>query len=729
MKIGHAALGTMCAIPIFLLLLLPGPSTAAEVSFQLAQQISSNFLSHHVAVYGTWAGSGFPTISESETIIYKGLPVAYNFKISPSGHILVSYWDHLSPILLYSATSDFQPARVNESASIESWVIPSLYHKTNELVVGEESIEEVVSQSDARVAKAWEWLGVESSSFSPDADGYGFEFSTVGPLLSTSWAQGEPYNQLCPPVPGTCSETLVGSVATAWAQIMKYWNWPIIGTGSHSYSWKGTTLSADFNTTYDWSNMPNQLTDSSSSEEKAAVAKICYHVGIAAQTNYGCACSNSYLYADEVLDVYFKYKPSMEMHSRGPHSEREWFNYFKMEFDATPPRPVAFSIVSLDGSSHEAVADGYQTGATNMVHVNFGWAGAYDGYYDITNDFTTGSETWKRDNQLIITHIEPDRPETILYYSDYDGYNTIIYSIDTTSSDDSPLVTWPGVELTGLSESPIANSIYGVDSLSQQLVSVNLSSMSFAVIAALSFDIKELAYDCDRMMLYGTDQENLYTIDTSTGIASLVGSFGSGLSVMRALAYDKKSSTLWGVDAYTDQLYRISAKTGLATAIGPTEVDSIGDIFVHQSSGKIYGVGNGERCRYLYTLDKSTGMATQVAIRQISGSNALGLAAPCSESLSAPSLTVTTSGTTVTLSWNSVYNADGYAIYYAPYPDLSYIHSIDMGTQTGGSFVLWKGAAFYVAVKSYNSYSYSDYSNIEHFVILPNCRDVQYEEP
>jgi formylglycine-generating enzyme required for sulfatase activity len=721
MKVGYAVLKRFPFILVFWFLLLPMPSISAEVSLQRAQRVSSNFLAHHLALYGTWAGSSSPMITDCQLIAYMALPVAYNFKVSPSGHILVPCWDHFSPVLLYSTTSDFRPGRVNESASVESWVIPSLYYKTNEPVVDTGgSIQEVVSQSDTRVAKAWEWLGREPAEFSPDANGYGFEFSTVGPLLSTAWAQSEPYNQLCPAVPGTCSQTLVGSVATAWAQIMKYWNWPTIGNGSHSYSWKGTTLSADFNTTYDWANMPSQLTDSSSNEEKAAVAKICYHVGIAAQTNYGCDRSSSYLYADDVLDVYFKYKPSMQMRGRASHTESQWFSLFKAEFDATPPRPVAFSIVSSDGSSHEAVADGYQSGATNMVHLNFGWAGAYDGYYDITHDFTTGSETWRSDNQVIITHIEPDRPNDKLYYSNYDGYNTVIYSVDTASSDDLALAVWPEAELAGLSGSPIANAIYGADVLSQQLVSVNLSSMSFAVIGDFGSDIKELAYDCDRMILYGTDQKALYTIDTSTGIASLVGPFGSGLSVMRSLAYDRESRSLWGVDAYTDQLYRISADTAHAAAIGPTGVDSISDIFVDPSSGTIYAVGNGLYSRYLYTLDKSTGMATQVASRQISGSNALGLAAPCSLSLSAPTLTVATSGTTVTLSWNPVYNADGYILYYAPYPDVSYINSIDMGSQTGGSFVLWDGAAFYVAVKSYNSSSYSDYSNIEHFVILPS---------
>jgi uncharacterized protein (TIGR02145 family) len=91
--------------------------------------------------------------------------------------------------------------------------------------------------------------------------------------------------------------------------------------------------------------------------------------------------------------------------------------------------------------------------------------------------------------------------------------------------------------------------------------------------------------------------------------------------------------------------------------------------------------------------------------------------------LDAPTLTVTTSGINVSLSWTSVTSADGYTLYYAP-PDVSYIGEIDMGTETSISFDLWDGAAFYVAVKDYNSSGSSEYSNIEYFELTssdPTC--------
>ena len=87
--------------------------------------------------------------------------------------------------------------------------------------------------------------------------------------------------------------------------------------------------------------------------------------------------------------------------------------------------------------------------------------------------------------------------------------------------------------------------------------------------------------------------------------------------------------------------------------------------------------------------------------------------------LTAPTLTVTISGTTVSLSWTAVTDATGYTLYYAPYPYTGpdSINSLDMGNRTGISANLPDGAAFYVAVEARNSTGSSGYSNIEYFAV------------
>ena len=84
---------------------------------------------------------------------------------------------------------------------------------------------------------------------------------------------------------------------------------------------------------------------------------------------------------------------------------------------------------------------------------------------------------------------------------------------------------------------------------------------------------------------------------------------------------------------------------------------------------------------------------------------------------SAPRLSVSTSGVTLSLSWTAQADAEGYTLFYAPYPQADPIGSVEMGSQAGGSFGLFEGAAYYLAVQAYNNFGKSPYSNIEYFII------------
>ena len=94
--------------------------------------------------------------------------------------------------------------------------------------------------------------------------------------------------------------------------------------------------------------------------------------------------------------------------------------------------------------------------------------------------------------------------------------------------------------------------------------------------------------------------------------------------------------------------------------------------------------------------------------------------------LDAPTLMVSTAGTTLSLYWTPVAGATGYTLYYAPspYTGPDSIGSIPLGTQTAMSASLWEGAAFFVAVQAYDSVESSGYSNIELFMI--NGSDSDY---
>ena len=72
-------------------------------------------------------------------------------------------------------------------------------------------------------------------------------------------------------------------MATAFGQLLNYYEWPEIGTGSHSYVWNTETLSADFGATdYGWENVLDIYGDGGKTiTETRAVGTVTYHAGVA----------------------------------------------------------------------------------------------------------------------------------------------------------------------------------------------------------------------------------------------------------------------------------------------------------------------------------------------------------------------------------------------------------------------------------------------------------------
>ena len=80
---------------------------------------------------------------------------------------------------------------------------------------------------------------------------------SIAPLISTRWSQEGPFNDLCPVIPATGRRTVTGCVATAMAQIMNYYKWPVSCTRYKMYTTRTLNILIDewFNVNYDWENM------------------------------------------------------------------------------------------------------------------------------------------------------------------------------------------------------------------------------------------------------------------------------------------------------------------------------------------------------------------------------------------------------------------------------------------------------------------------------------------
>ena len=291
-----------------------------------------------------------------------------------NGFILVATDDCVTPILGYSLTNGISLDKMPEN--LYSWL--EGYNNEIARIKNESPKQPGISRSKTLKGKT-----------SPK--------TVYGPLIQTTWNQAPYYNALCPTdISG--SKTVAGCVAVVGAQIMKYWNYPTTGYGSHSYyhnDWG--ILSADFGaTTYDWNNMPNALTASSSPTEKNAVATLIYHVGVAVEMNYGVNISGAFTNVgyggtqptlEEALAQTFKYVPTLHTEYRSDYSTEQWKEILVNELSNS--RPIIYCGNNGEGG-HAFICDGYNT-STDLFHFNWGWGGAYDGWFVITDLHTQGS--------------------------------------------------------------------------------------------------------------------------------------------------------------------------------------------------------------------------------------------------------------------------------------------------------------------------------------------------
>lgn len=210
--------------------------------------------------------------------------------------------------------------------------------------------------------------------------------NSVSPLLKTKWDQMPYFNEKCPFDTKENEFTVTGCVATAMAQIMKFWEYPAKGLGFHSYTHNDYgTLSANFGgTEYNWSAMPDELTSAN-----ADVATLMYHCGVSVDMEYGVegSAANTFdvIYA---LKHYFGYDKSMKGVYREDYSETDWIALLKNELDNG--RPIQYAGTGSEGG-HSFVCDGYDI--NSYFHINWGWGGSSDGYFliNVLNPSTLGT--------------------------------------------------------------------------------------------------------------------------------------------------------------------------------------------------------------------------------------------------------------------------------------------------------------------------------------------------
>lgn len=192
-------------------------------------------------------------------------------------------------------------------------------------------------------------------------------------LLNTAkWNQDAPFNKYTP------KNYVTGCVATAGAIVMKHHGYPAKGTGSHSYTWNGKTLTANFGHDYDWASMPDKY-DGTNDAAFDGVARLMSDLGVAVEMQYDKDGSGAYIgNLVTALQKYYGYSKLSHLMAIEDVGAEAWNVKLRAEIDAN--RPVLYAASDPSGSGHAFVIDGYKD---ESFSVNWGWGGSCDGFYQI----------------------------------------------------------------------------------------------------------------------------------------------------------------------------------------------------------------------------------------------------------------------------------------------------------------------------------------------------------
>ena len=375
------------------------PTRAEKASIDEALTVASNWINLIIQKKGSWGDANTAYVEEIQEFKRGQRTLGYFCNVKPVGHIVLSLHKQLAPVKAYSATCDLGPESEVGIAGILKDCMERIHNRINEWATRMNASPDKVTADilEINYRGSWDGLNVDAMSFQQELDSEvePMNYQSGQVLLTSSWHQGDPYNRTCPAPPSgddcTAAHCVVGCVATAGAQIMRYWNWPPYGEG------------IPYEDFYDWANMPDRATAASSAAEIDAVAELCREVGQAVGMDYcggdGCQ-SAAYTYDMEgVFENQYRYHTDCARQNRPDYTVANWFSLIQNELNAN--RPLQYRVLG-----HSIVCDGWQiVGATKQYHMNYGWDNARNTWY--TLDALHQPSGGNKDDEFLLENIYP----------------------------------------------------------------------------------------------------------------------------------------------------------------------------------------------------------------------------------------------------------------------------------------------------------------------------------
>ncbi len=338
---------SVSAVSLFLCAAVPA------FGYVIAPEVAKTTADKLLSLDSDFVGAGEATVT---TVAEDGTPAYYVIEYNAGGWAIVSAQSSSKPLIAYNPTGKYEVPEPMQA----------VLDANKQRIVAE--AENNADYQHIGWSRAAQRKPAAEPVSTPD----------VAPLIKVNLNQSAPFNDQCPTVSG--QHVLVGCVAVGMGQAMMVARYPERPVGSYSYT-DATVgyLSIDYDAQqpYDWNAMYAAETTGNYSE----IARLLYHCGVSVRMQYGVDGSGAYS-ADiaPALTRNFQYDSELIRYVRkSNYSREEWISLLLDEL-------VLGRAVIYGGDNGEAGhcwnVDGWKQ-ATQMFHVNWGWGGYGNSYFDI----------------------------------------------------------------------------------------------------------------------------------------------------------------------------------------------------------------------------------------------------------------------------------------------------------------------------------------------------------
>lgn len=229
-------------------------------------------------------------------------------------------------------------------------------------------------------------------------------------------SNGKIYNKYCPTWYQSCAgHTYVGCTGIAMGIFMRYYQWSYSAYIPNTIDSLGNTSQTTHLVTYNWSNMPKAIYDTTNIVKVNEIAGFLRDCGYSSKMKYGVDGSAASLEdAKYALEHNFHYT-NMTLKYRSNYSNSNWINLLKTEIASN--RPIIYAGNNTRGeTAHSFVIYGYTS--QNKFIINWGWGDAANYYLYTLDDLTPHGHGYSFNyQQIAIIGTTPNYPDCSTTYN------------------------------------------------------------------------------------------------------------------------------------------------------------------------------------------------------------------------------------------------------------------------------------------------------------------------